>query len=269
MVKYTISGFADEMYDDFEQQLRGHKSLGLNRIDLRRINGKNISELSGAEVAETFRLLHVYKIRPYSIGSPIGKISLDCDLEEHYELARRIFHMAHVLGAKYVRVFSFYPREGKEFDRHDRDVIAAFLKRLAETARFYRITVGLENEKGLYGESPERVRELLDLVNMEKLRCVFDMGNFVNDGHDPEKAYRLLSDYVTTFHIKDVTKAKEMVMTGQGDAKIAEILAAHYALRDGGETFISLEPHLTDKGDRAAAYIAAADKLKNIVENIK
>jgi len=59
------------------------------------------------------------------------------------------------------------------------------------------------------------------------------------------------------------------VMTGQGDAKIAEILAAHYALRDGGETFISLEPHLTDKGDRAAAYIAAADKLKNIVENIK
>ena len=285
MTKYTITGFADEMCDDLEGQLKGHKALGLKRIDLRHINGKNISELTGAEVAEVFRLLHVYKIRPYSIGSPIGKISLDCNLDAHFELARRILHMAHVLGAKVVRVFSFYPRKDKEFDSSDRDVIVDFLTRLAKIANFYRLTVCIENERGVYGESPERARELIEAVNLEKLRCVFDMGNYVHDGYDPIAAYDILADYVFSFHIKEVNAAREMVLIGDGDSKIAEILKKHYDARSGGEIFLALEPHLANFtglsalsdahikhssgiNDRALAYTASAERLSEIIDNI-
>lgn len=286
MTKYIISGFADEMYDDFEKQLEGHTSLGINRIEPRFINGKNISTLSGAEVAEVFRLLNVYKIKPYAIGSPIGKISLDDDLDEHFELARRVFHIAHVLGAKAVRIFSFYPHKDKAFDSADRDVIVDFLSRLADIAKFYRITLCLENERNVYGESPERAKELIELVNSEKLRCVFDMGNFVHDGYDPEAAYEVLADHVQYFHIKEVNKAREMVMTGDGDAKIAQILAKHAARTEAKETVISLEPHLADFGglsaltdacikqnsgvsDRVLAYMTAAERLKEIVKTIE
>ena len=285
MTKYVISGFADEMYDSFVDQLKGHSALGLDRIELRFLDGKNISTLTGAEVAETFRLLHVHKIRPAAIGSPIGKISLDDDLDQHFELARRVFHIAQVLGAKGIRVFSFYPHKDKPFDDADREVIVNFLGRLVDLAKYYRVVVCLENERNVYGESPERARELLERFD-GNLRCVFDMGNFVHDGYDPEAAYEVLSDYVHYFHIKEVNKSGEMVMTGDGDAKIAEILAKHYARTDAKETVISLEPHLADFGglssltdacikqnsgvsDRVLAYMTAAERLKEIVKNIE
>ncbi len=286
MTKYVISGFADEMYDSFEDQINGHLALGLSKIELRFLDGKNISTLTGAEVAETFRILHARKVKPYAIGSPIGKISLDEDLDAHFELARRVFHIAHVLGSKAVRIFSFYPHKDKAFDDADRDVIVDFLKRLAGIANFYRITLCLENERNVYGESAERAKELIDLVNSEKLRCVFDMGNFVHDGYDPEAAYEILADHVHYFHIKEVNKAGEMVMTGDGDSKIAEILAKHAKRTEAKETVISLEPHLANFGglssltdacikqnsgvsDRVLAYMTAAERLKEIVKNIE
>lgn len=269
MVKYTISGFADEISDDLNTQLLVHKNLGFKRIELRKTGGKEITELSGAEVAETFRLLHVHKIRPYSIGSPIGKISLDDDLDAHFELARRVCHITHVLGGKIVRVFSFYPRKNKPFDSADKDIIVDFLKRLAAIAHFYRITICLESGKDTYGESPEKVRELLDLVNMDKLRCAFDMANFAACGHDPMEAFELLRDYIMYFHIRDVDENGDSVRLGDGIAKIPEILKAYHAYKDDGEIFLALEPKMSAADDPTGEYIAAAEKLKLITENIK
>ena len=268
MVKYTLSGFADEISDDLNTQLLAHKKLGFKRIELRKTSGKEITDLSGAEVAETFRLTRFHKIRPYSIGSPIGKISLDDDIDAHFELARRACHITQVLGGKILRVFSFYPRENKAFDSSDRDKIVDFLKKLADIAHFYRITICLESGKGLYGDSPEKMKELLDLVNMDKLRCAFDMATFAENGHDPMEAFELLRDYVMYFHVRDVDENGKNVQLGDGIAKIPEILKAYSDSKEGGETFVAIKPNLTDSADPTGEYITAAEKLKSITENI-
>lgn len=257
MVKYTITGFADEVNSDLNTQLLVHKNLGFKRIELREVNGKNISDLTGAEVAETFRLLHVHKIRPWSIGSPIGKISLDDDLDAHFEYARRVCHITHVLGGKIVRVFSFYPRKNKPFDNADRDIIADFLTRLAEVSRFYRLTICLESGKDTYGDSPENVRELLDLVNMDKLRCAFDVADFADRGYDPINALELLCDYVMYFHVRDLDES----------ANAADVLKAFYDYKDSGDFFVAIESEKQNTGEDG--YIASVEKLKDIINNIE
>ena len=77
-----------------------------------------------------------------------------------------------------------------------------------------------------------------------RLKAVFDMGNFVLDGHDPyPSAYNTLKDYIAYFHIKDSLFAGAIVPPGKGEAKIKEVLD-DYRKTATATTFITLEPHL-------------------------
>ena len=146
-----------------------------------------------------------------------------------------------ILGAKYVRMFSFYAPDGKNIVDMKTEVFSA-LGRLLDAAREYGVILCHENEAKIYGDIPERCRELLDAF--PTLACVYDMGNFVLEGVDPyPEAYRLLKDRIAYFHIKDALAAGAIVPPGCGEAKIAEILAEHKEYV-GGNFFVSLEPHL-------------------------
>ena len=94
----------------------------------------------------------------------------------------------------------------------------------------------------IYGESPEKCLELLEYFD-GKLKCVFDMGNFVLDGYNPMDAYKLLEKYVEYFHIKDALYAGAIVPAGKGEAQIKEILDL-YKATGKKDTFVTLEPHL-------------------------
>ena len=176
-----------------------------------------------------------------AIGSPLGKIKLDGDMDEHLETARRVFETANVLGAKYVRMFSFYAPDGKEITAMRGEVLDA-LEKLVLLADSHGVTLCHENEAKIYGDTPTRCRELIDYFGGE-LKCVFDMGNFVLENVEPYAAYELLKKDIAYFHIKDAFSAGAIVPPGKGEAKIAEILSAHrtYAAED---FFVSLEPHL-------------------------
>lgn len=239
MSGYILSAFADECADDFAGQLAALRELGIPRIELRHIDGKNVIDLSGREVDSAAAALARAGIAVSAVGSPLGKIRADGDIEEHLRAAQRIFAAARTFGARFVRVFSFYPPEGEGDWRG-----AAFeaTARLLDLADGYGVTLCHENEAGIYGESPERCRELLDAFG-GRLRAVFDMGNFVLDGYDPAAAYRILAPYIAYFHIKDALYAGAVVPAGCGEARIADILTQHekYA---GTAVAVTLEPHL-------------------------
>ena len=221
MSRMILSAFSDEYAVSFEDQLEGMAELGIGHIELRHVNGKNVSELSKSEGREVKRMLEHFGIRVSAIGSPIGKICLSGDMTGHLDRAKRIFELAELLSAPFVRVFSFYAPEGKDIP----------------------ITLAHENEALIYGDTPERCRELLDCFDGE-LRCVFDMGNFVLENVRPYPfAYEILKDGIAYFHIKDALFEGAIVPSGKGDAGIKEILDAHasYANED---FFVSLEPHL-------------------------
>lgn len=279
MARIILSAFADEYADSFEEQLSGLRRLGISHIEIRHVNKKNISKLTKDEVLEAKRLLDEYGIKVSAIGSPLGKIRLDGDLDGHLETAKRVFEYADILGAKFVRMFSFYAPDGKSIVDMKDEVFSA-LERMLSLAKEYGVILCHENEAKIYGDIPERCRELLDAF--PELACVYDMGNYVLEGVGPyPEAYRLLRDRIAYFHIKDALSAGAIVPPGCGEAKIEEILAEHKNYADC-DFFVSLEPHLElfsglnalvgrsfenpyKYPDAKTAFTDAAEKLKELI----
>ena len=241
MRSLKISAFADEYADSFEEQLTALNEFEIENIEIRFLNGKNISVLKRNEVTEAKKKLDAFGINVSAIGSPIGKIQLDGDINDHLETAKRIFESANIFDTRYIRVFSFYAPNGKDIADMKSEVLY-YLEKFVVLAREYGITLCHENEAKIYGDTPNRCKELLDHFSGE-LKCVFDMGNFVLEGAEPYTAYELLKEDIAYFHIKDALSQGAIVPAGKGEAKIKEILSAHreYAKED---FFVSLEPHL-------------------------
>ncbi len=238
MKNYVLSAFADEYDADFETQLAALRRFGIENIELRFVDGINVAELNEEQTLRVRELLSQYNIRVTAIGSPLGKIALDGDMDAHFEKAVRVFRLANLLGVKYIRCFSFYPPAGKAIEDCRAEVITQ-MGRLVELAEHYSVTLCHENEAGIYGESPKHCLDLLQQFG-GRLRAVFDMGNFVLDGYDPVSALSLLQPYIQYFHIKDALYAGAIVPAGKGEARILEILQSYPADR----TVVTLEPHL-------------------------
>ena len=238
---YIISAFSDEYATDFKEQLEGMKGLGIDRVELRFADGKNIADLNESELKRVKELLEAYDIKVSAIGSPLGKIALDEDFNAHLEKARRVFYGAGLFETELIRVFSFYAPGDKHIGDM-KDEVTEKLGRLIELAEENGVTLCHENEANIYGDTHEHCKELLDCFG-GRLKCVFDMGNFVLEGVDPLKAYELLKEYIAYFHIKDALYEGAIVPPGKGDAKIYEIIKAHKSFAEK-DFFISLEPHL-------------------------
>lgn len=278
MYKLILSAFADEYDDNLIKQCAALNKLGIEYIELRGVNGKNVSVLNEAEVKVTKKILKDYGVKVSSIGSPLGKIDVNEDLYGHFETAKKVFETADELGAKNVRIFSFYSKE-TPFEKSENKVYDG-LEKLVELSANRDFTLCHENEALIYGESPEKCLEIAEYFG-GKIKCVFDMGNFVLDGYDPLSAYKLLFDYIEYFHIKDALFAGAIVPAGKGEAKIKEILD-DYKTNGKKDTFITLEPHLqTFSGlnalvgksfdnpykyeNRESAFLDAAKKLKELL----
>ncbi len=241
MAKLFMSAFADEYSSDFLVQLNALNGFGIKYIEPRGVNGKNISALTKDEVKTVKAQLDEYGIKASSIGSPLGKINIEGDLDGHFETAKQVFETANALDCKFIRMFSFYFPENKTRDEVKGAVYDA-LGKMIELAESHGVTLCHENEAKIYGESPEKCLEILNYFG-GRLKCVFDMGNFVLDGNNPMEAYKMLYPYIEYFHIKDALYSGAIVPAGCGEAQIKEILD-DYRKTSKKDTFISLEPHL-------------------------
>ncbi len=242
MAKIILSAFADEYSADFTEQLEGMRGFGIDYIEVRGVDGKNISVLTPSEVKEIKSKLDCYGIGVSAIGSPVGKVKLDDDLDAHLDMTKRVLETANELGTKYVRMFSFYAPEGKNIvDCKER--VFEELAKLNNLAKSHGVVLCHENEARIYGDIPTRCREIYDFFGGE-IKIVFDMGNYVLEGVKPyPKAYELLKDGIAYFHIKDSLAAGAIVPPGKGEANIKQILADH-TMYSGENFFISIEPHL-------------------------
>ena len=283
MASILLSAFADEYNKDIDKQIEVLASRGIGFIEPRFIGEKNIADLTASEATELRKKLDGGGIRVSAIGSPIGKINLADSFDAHLEKAKNVFEVASILEAKNIRMFSFYLREGESREAARSEVLEK-LERLIDLADSYSLTLCHENEAKIYGEDVEHCLDLVKAFD-GRLKCVFDMGNFVLDGCEPYPyGYETLKDYIKYFHIKDSLAYGAIVPAGKGEARIADILAAHkkYATSD---FFISLEPHLeTFSGlnklvgkafenpykfdSPEAAFLAGLDALENILKAI-
>ena len=255
-----ISGFSDEIASDIIEQFEVLKKLGIGYFEPRGINGKNISKLNYEEFLTLKETMNKYGIKASSIGSPIGKIKLTDDFDEHFELFKRVVKTAKMLDCKYIRMFSFY-HDGKDWTPEEKTQVFSKLQKLIEYAKKEKVVLLHENEKDIFGDSIDRCLELMQELYCDSFKAVFDFANFVQCGQDTKVAYEKLEKYIEYIHIKDA-KAEDgtIVPAGVGDGNIKYILDKLF--ENGYDGFLSLEPHLgTFEG---LASLELDDKMLNL-----
>jgi sugar phosphate isomerase/epimerase len=240
---WTLSGFIDEISDDFSEQCKVAAGLGLRHVEVRSAWGINILDLDAAELDTLRQTLAEYGLSVSSIGSPIGKISIDDDFPPHLERMRHAVEVAELLEAPYIRLFSFFIPEGTDPDSR-RDEVLSRMSALAEAAADSDVILVHENEKEIYGDIPRRCLDSVTSVDSPRLQLAWDPANFVQVGVRPfTEGYSMLRPYVGYIQIKDALLADgRVVVAGAGDGEVVETIRALHA--DGFDGFFSLEPHL-------------------------
>ena len=240
---WTLSGFADEISDDFEVQCQLLAQLGMKYLEFRSAWGTNILDLDDDQLARADEILRRYDIQVSSIGSPLGKIFIDEDFEAHLVRTRRAVEVANRLGAPFIRVFSFFMREGMDPDEQ-RDEVLRRMRALADEAARGGVIMVHENEKDIYGDIPRRCADIVASVDSPNLKAAWDAANYVQVGVRPfDDGWALIRPHLAYMQIKDAVAATgEVVPTGRGDGQMVETIRALKA--DGFDGFFSLEPHL-------------------------
>jgi sugar phosphate isomerase/epimerase len=243
---WALSGFGDEIDDDPVVQIAVLQALGARHIEVRSAWGVNIVDLDGAQLERLAGILSERGMGVSAIASPIGKVDVSLPVEHEVERLGRAIAAARALGSRYIRLFSFYRAEGVPVESI-RDDVMVRMRALADAAEAADVVLLHENEKDIYGDTPERCLDIVETVGSDHLRLAWDSANFVQVGvaNPYDDGYAALRPHLEYLQVKDARSATgEVTPAGEGDG---QLLATLTALRDDGYTgFASLEPHLTD-----------------------
>ena len=240
--KCRISGFADEIDQNFDEQIRVLSELGQKFLELRGADGIGVADLTMEKAEQLKEKMNAAGIGVSAIGSPIGKIGIQDAFEPHFESFRKIVELAHFFQTPYIRMFSFY-LPGEEDPEKYREEVFERMEKLVAYAERENVILLHENEKGIYGAMADPCRKLFERFYGEHFQGIFDFANFVQCGQDTLEAYEMLEPYIRYFHVKDaIWENGEVVLPGQGDGNLREIFQR--AAANGYEGFLSLEPHL-------------------------
>lgn len=240
---WQLSGFADEISSDFDEQLELIRELGLKYLELRSAWDVNVLDLNDDQLDRVRTALAEADVRVSSIGSPIGKISITDDNGPHLDRLRHALGVAQYFEAPFIRIFSYFIPEGDNPDEY-RDEVIGRMRQLAEIADGSGVTLIHENEKEIFGDIPRRCLDIVESVDSPALKLTWDNANFVQCGVHPfTDGYAALSPHVVYLQIKDALFADgSVVAAGEGDGEFRETIRAYAA--DGFDGFVSLEPHL-------------------------
>ena len=285
MPEFVLSAFADEISKDLKTQMDVLEQNDVQYIEMRGVNGKSLVKHSLEEVKEIKRQIDERGFKISAVGSPIGKIDIREEFGPHLDLFRHTMEIGGILETKYIRMFSFFIPEGEDPAKYRDEVMErwSMFIRAAEGRGFVLLH---ENEKDIYGDTPERCLDLLRTMKCSYMKAVFDPANFIQrDVETYPKAFEMLNEYIAYMHIKDARYSDHVVVpSGYGDGRVKEILSALY--ERGFEGFLSLEPHLkafegfetlerslmknvTTTGDGAGKFVVALNALRKILDEIE
>ena len=232
---YKLAAFAEEADSSISGQIAAMSDNGIDFLEIRGVDGQNIADISTEKAKEVRRQLDDSGIGVWSLGSPFGKIGISGDFTAHLDKFKHGLELAEILGARNIRLFSFYVPSGDE-ERY-RDEVMERLGKFCEAAKQSGIQLCHENEKGIYGDNAERCAEIHRAF--PEICAVFDPANFVQCGQDTIEAWNMLSGYVEYLHIKDALPDGSVVPAGKGAGNL------RYILENYRGSVLTVEPHLS------------------------
>jgi sugar phosphate isomerase/epimerase len=260
-----IGAITDEFSPDIAIAVEAMREIGMKGAELRMVNGKNIMDLTDAELDAALAVVRKAGLEVVSIASPLLKCTLPDapPVDERFQqdvfaakhtfadqpkLAQRAFEIAKRSGAKIVRVFSYWRVVDPPavFER-----VVDALQELSDRAAEHELIVGLENEHACNIATAHDTARVLAAVDHENLMVVWDPANAWVSGEEPfPNGYRLLeSSRIAHVHAKDCTMEGHKPVwcpLGEGDIDWVGQFAA--LKQDGYRGFIHLETHWPGPG---------------------
>lgn len=231
-VMIRLSAFSDEAGASLKEQADALIRNGIRFLELRSIDGKNVSDFTEEEARGYAEAFAAYGLRVCSIASPIGKVNLEEDFSACEKKLLHTIRIAEIFQTDRIRIFSFYRAEGQS------EKVMSYLCRMVQIAADHGIRLYHENEKGIFGDTAEHVREIMEHV--EGLHFIYDPANYLQVGVQAEESIAAFVKDTEYFHIKDViSETGEIVPAGCGDGRIQEILSL---IRQ--DAVLAVEPHL-------------------------
>jgi len=229
-----LAAFADEASSSIEGQIAALKRNGIEYIELRGINGSNIAKYSLEEAEIYAKQLADAGIKVWAIGSAIGVISINADLEEHKNQLRHVCELARIFGTDKIIMFSCHEANDSE------DKVFSELNEMVAIANEYGVGLYHENERAMYGNTLDRICRLIE--NVKGLHFVYDPSNFLQTGEDSSVTLEALHSKTDYFHIKDFAiNTRNVVTAGYGDGRIAELIDR---ISPDVDMTLTVEPHL-------------------------
>ena len=221
MSAIRIGAITDEFSPDIAVAAAAMREIGMRGAELRVVNGKNIMDLSDAELDAALAVVHDAGLEVVSIASPLLKCTLPDappiderfqqdvfaskhSFEDQPKLAQRAFQIAKKSGAKIVRVFSYWRvmDPSAVFER-----VVDALQELADRAAEHGLIVGLENEHACNIATAQDTARILAAIDHQNLKVVWDPANAYVSGEEPfPKGYSMLEAHrIAHVHAKDCT----------------------------------------------------------------
>ena len=278
-----FSGISDEAGQAIDTQIKAHKELGWEHLELRLVDGENITAIPDAKFDEVYEKVTAAGMTVSCFGSAIANWArpITCDPQIDIDDLKQAIPRMQRFNCPFIRVMS-YPNDADNPlpENEWRDEAIKRMKTLAKIAEDGGIILAHENCSGWGGQSAENSNILLGEVDSPALKVVFDTGNPVTYGQDAWEYYKTVFDSIVYVHIKDARKENgedHYVYCGEGQGYVREIvgdlLAKGY---DGG---FSIEPHLAaviHTGARTnsdemlySTYTEYGRRLMQIVDEVK
>jgi sugar phosphate isomerase/epimerase len=277
-----FSGIADEASPQLARQLQAHKDLGWQHIEIRNIEGSNLTDLSDEAFEATASEIEASGIRVSCFASQLANwarpVSGDFEVDVA-ELKRAVPRMKR-LQTLFIRCMSYPNSDPPLSDTDWRREAVRRLQGLARIAEEGGVTLVHENCNGWGGQGPQQTLDLLSDVGSEHLKLVFDTGNPIQYGQDSWEYYQSVRDQVIYVHIKDYKLGSDggevAVFAGEGKGAVRRILTD--LLERGYDGGISIEPHITsvihlaqeakDPELSFKTYVEYGRKLEKLVQSI-
>ncbi len=261
---WTLSAFADEAAQDIDGQIRATLAGGLKLIDLRNVDGHNISVLPLDHAKAVKDKLDGANIGVGMFGTPLGKIDIADDFDIDVKKLDHLAKLADIFGCRKVRIFSYFNRRNNSPMFTWACESLRRLGALKEQAAALKLCLYHENEHDIFGDKVWQNETIARCLRDEgdpgstpgnapgsegtpgssiAFRCIFDFDNYNQVGEDVWAAWQRLQPFTDAFHLKDSTRECSHVPIGTGNGRAKEILAD--ALARGWQGHLANEPHLS------------------------
>jgi sugar phosphate isomerase/epimerase len=278
-----LAAITDEFSPDPRTALDAMQSIGMTGAELRMLWGRNIMNLSDAEIQQAVEIGKARGIRVLGIASPILKCVLpggpEVDTrfqqdifaskhthEDQPALAKRAFAICHLTGAKIVRVFSYWRTVEPE---KCFDAICSALDGLGRQAEKEDVIIGVENEHACNVGTAAESAKVLDAVSHPNVQLVWDPCNGLVAGEEPYPlGYSLLpKGRIAHVHAKDCHMEGHTPVFGPLGTRHVDWKGQIDALlKDGYRGAVSLETHWSGPdGDKFRGSVICGWNMRGLV----